>query len=644
MSLLSFYIVWFSAKLEAKRREGEARLTELTQMLPEAIFEADTAMNLTYANQVALTQFGYSWEELVSGLNCFAMLAPEDRDRAMENLTKNKDSDQIRSFEYRAIKKDGTIFPVLLRICSIRRADKLTGYRGVVIDISERKQMEEALRENEDKMRSIFSTAPIGIGVVSNRVVLEINDYFCKAIGYTKDELINQSTRKIYFSEAEFKSIEKVLYNESNISGSATTEARFRKKNGEQMDILLSLAPLEISDRSDCYIFTALDITDRRQLEDQRGRAAKLESVGVLAGGIAHDFNNILTVIIGNLGLARLEAIKEGSKTVEMFSDVENAVMQAKDLTQQLLTFAKGGEPQKKPVLLQKLIRDSSEFALRGSNVLCNCQIAEDLFPCEVDVGQLGQVINNIVINANHAMPDGGEILISGKNIEKGRKEHLSLNDGRYVRITVTDQGMGIPEEYLPKIFDPYFTTKTSGSGLGLATSYSIIKRHGGLITVESVEKQGTSFHIFLPASDRPPEITTREVEAIKEITGKILLMDDDDLVIKVVSRMISSIGHEVVCVNNGEEAVAEYKRAMESDEPFDAVILDLTIRGGTGGGETIRTLSEIDPDIKAIVSSGYSNDPIVANYMDYGFKNMVSKPYRIEELRNALRDVLRAD
>ena len=383
------------------------------------------------------------------------------------------------------------------------------------------------------------------------------------------------------------------------------------------------------------------DITERKQLEEERKKASKLESIGILAGGIAHDFNNILTAILGNISLAHVFVDEDIDKAKEILSEAEKASLSARDLTQQLLTFARGGEPVKKIIRVSGLISDTVRFALRGSNVKSDIQAESELWPVDADEGQIRQVINNIVINACQAMPKGGIISILTANVTVDSRDSLPLAGGKYVKISIKDQGIGIADEYISQIFDPYFTTKRKGSGLGLATSYSIIKRHGGHIVVESALNKGCTFYVYLPASMKTVEANHTKMKVDTEAQGRVLVMEDEQVVSDAVSRMLEYLGHEVEVVVDGAAAIKLYSDAIKSNRAFDAVILDLTIPGGMGGKETIKHLLEIDPDVKTLVSSGYSNDPVLSNFKQYGFKGMVAKPYQIDELKRVLIEVL---
>ena len=314
-------------------------------------------------------------------------------------------------------------------------------------------------------------------------------------------------------------------------------------------------------------------------------------------------------------------------------------LLNIKDLTRQLLTFTRGGAPVKKTISVRKIIDESAYFALCGSNVKCDFILPDDLRPLKADAGQLSQVISNLVINADQSMPEGGTIKITAKNIDIDHKSGFSIKPGQYIQINVKDAGHGIPNEYIAKIFDPYFTTKQAGNGLGLATVFSIINRHNGYIFVESGVGKGTTFFIYLPVST---ETVTHKKKKKNIITGKgrILVMDDEAMVLAVSKAMIGSLGYETALAENGAEAVEKYKEAMDTGKPFDIVILDLTVQGGMGGREAVKRLLEIDPQVKAIVSSGYSVDSAMAKFEEYGFIDVLAKPYQLETLGKTLHRV----
>ncbi len=405
----------------------------------------------------------------------------------------------------------------------------------------------------------------------------------------------------------------------------------------------LKLIPI-ISRQGICtHIITiGRNISDKKKVEEYRLQMEKLESIGLLAGGIAHDFNNILTVTMGNISLARyklcLTESENTNEVIQLLVEAEKGAKQAKKITQQLLTFAKGGAPILKTCSIREVLMEMAAFSLRGSNSDYRFTIADDLSPVEIDVGQISQVLNNIIINASQAMPTGGTVLISAENVFSQPGNLLAAATERFVKISISDHGIGIPEEYLSKIFDPYFTTKQKGSGLGLATSYSIISKHGGTITVESDIGVGSTFNIYLKAAVKKEEamVTRKKTESRK--SGRILVMDDNDMLRDFLEEALDALGYEVSCAKDGQEAIE-----MIQNRPavFDAAILDLTVPGNMGGKEAIREIRKFAPNLKAVVSSGYNNDPVIADYKNYGFDDFIIKPFNVEELKQVLRKVM---
>jgi PAS domain S-box-containing protein len=406
---------------------------------------------------------------------------------------------------------------------------------------------------------------------------------------------------------------------------------------GERKLVELSGSPIRQGGRVSGLVLAFRDITERRRIESELAKTQKLEALGLLAGGIAHDFNNLLTVLLGHLSLLSHARGLDGRETRNLEA-AQTAVLRARDLTQQLLTFSRGGTPVREAASIAEVISESASFVLSGSKVRCEIELPEDLWVVEIDAGQISQVINNLLINAMQAMPEGGTVTVRGENLDRPPS---SLKAGRYVVIEVIDQGVGIPREYQSRIFDPYFSTKEKGRGLGLASAYSIAKQHDGLLEVASQPGQGTTFSLYLPASETqavapPPD----EAEALTG-SGRVLIMDDDDEVRSVTGAMVEQLGYRVEHAADGAEAVELYRRALAGTDPFDAVIMDLTIPGGMGGQAAIRHLLHLDPAVRAIVASGYSNDPVLSSYRAYGFRDRISKPFRSDDLARVLRRVL---
>src|SRR5438477_3841219 len=381
------------------------------------------------------------------------------------------------------------------------------------------------------------------------------------------------------------------------------------------------------------------DISERKKSETERLTTSKLESLGTLAGGIAHDLNNILTVISGNIGLAQIEAPADSGSLLGFLSKAGQAAQHAAHLSSQLLTFSKGGAPLKKVVSIGELLEHSAEFALYGSNLRADFDIAVDLWKAEVDAGQIEQVVNALILNAREAMPHGGTVRIRSRNVVFDKPGAI-LPEGHYIKITITDRGPGIPDETRTKIFDPYFTTKSTGTGLGLAISYSIVKKHGGLLSLEDSSPEGSAFAFYLRASDRkvaPPEVRVTE-RPFQFNHQRVLVMDDEAAIRELTSQLLGTLGYEVTAVPDGLEAVRLYERALRRGEQFQAVILDATVRGGMGGVATIERLRCMDPKGDAIICSGYSDEAALSEFLAYGFRGALPKPFTRSELADALQ------
>ncbi|MEW6320868.1 MAG: ATP-binding protein [Acidobacteriota bacterium] len=411
---------------------------------------------------------------------------------------------------------------------------------------------------------------------------------------------------------------------------------------GERRLVEWSATPMHDRDDVIGVVLVLRDITAAVRLEEEREKASKLESLGTLAGGIAHDFNNIMTAIVGNLSLVSMGAELD-PHTARRLMEAERACHRAKSLTQQLLTFSKGGAPVKSVVTLPTILEDAATFALRGSNVRCECTIDERLWPVEADTGQLTQAINNIVLNAKQAMPAGGVVQLSATNATLAVGDAPGhLTEGDYVRILISDRGTGIPAHLLPKVFDPYFTTKRQASGLGLATSYSIVRNHGGRISIDSKVGVGTTVEILLPRTTRQPRAVAPPPREARAVTrARVLVMDDEDAVRELLGEMLSCLGYDATLTCDGDQAITAAARALGEQKPFDAAIMDLTIPGGMGGKEAILKLRQIQPTVRAIVSSGYADDPVMADFESYGFDGVVTKPYTIKDLGRALETLL---
>jgi PAS domain S-box-containing protein len=516
----------------------------------------------------------------------------------------------------------------------------LRGAVEITMDITEKRRAEESLRESEEKYRNVVEHASDGIVIAQGDTIMFANRKASEILGYPVEELVGILWEKLIPSEVIVISQERYDRLIEGVEDEQRYELTVPDSKGDQklLDVYVNKISLE---GNPAIIIFFRDITSQRKLEEEIQKAEQLESIGILAGGIAHDFNNILTAILGNITLATTQT-ENNESLREALCDAEKATLRARDLTQQLLTFSKGGEPIKAIASLGELIHESASFALRGSNVSSEYLLPDTLWNSNIDKAQISQVIHNLVINAVQAMPGGGTVFVAAENITVGKGNVLNLEPGNYIKVSVRDSGIGIAPKHIEHVFDPYFTTKKRGSGLGLAVSYSIIRKHHGHITLESELNKGTSFHVYLPATQEEIAVTPQEQhEGFIEHRGRILLMDDEEIVRKVAKRIIEKIGFTVVTANDGAETIKLFSASKEEGNSFDVIIMDLTIPGGMGGLEAIRILREIDRDVRVIVSSGYSNDPVLANHTAYGFNGFIPKPYKLGEMRSVLSKVL---
>jgi len=634
---------------ERRRREGKLlrehqELMSIFDSIDEPIYVADPdSHELLYVNQSLRTLFGD-----VTGTTCYRSLqnleAPcpfctNDRifgEHAGEPCIWEFQNLQNQRW-YRCIDR------------AIRWPDgRLVRYE-MAIDITERRRALAELATEKEQLSVTLRS--IGEGVVSTdaegRIVLmnrlaeaftgwtqeeargrTLQEVFRVLHGRTRQPLENLVRKVVSGQELAEPGSDAVLISRDGsgraISGSG---APIRNQGGEVLGAVL--------------VFRV--VTEKRRMETELLRAQNLESLGVLAGGIAHDFNNILTGILGNVNLARI-LTGPGHEAFPRLEDAENAVAMAKRLAHQLLTFSRGGAPVKKLCSVARLVEEAANLAVRGSSVKCELHLPGDLDPVEVDRGQMHQVFNNLVINAVQSMPRGGLVKIRAENARLTPSSGVPLPPGAYVRIRVKDTGEGISPENVPRVFDPYFTTKQKGTGLGLASAYSIVKKHGGHITVDSAVGGGTTFTLYLPAREGGDPVGDPRPEACVPGQGRILVMDDEEVVRDIVHQMLRHLGYEVTLARDGPEAVELFSQAAASGRPFHLAILDLTVQGGWGGVETVRVLRRIEPGMKAIVASGYSQDPVMADFRGYGFCGVIRKPFRIDELSRAVRGALDPD
>ena len=506
---------------------------------------------------------------------------------------------------------------------------------------------ERHLRESEELFSTAFRLSPDSVLItrLEDGRYLEVNEGFFAMSGYTAAEAVGRTSLEldIWDDPADRLRLAGALREHGVVNN---LEAKFRRRDGSVFTGYMSAKILEIRGEV-CLLSVTRDITEREHVTRQLQKVEKLEAVGLLAGGIAHDFNNILTAITGNISFAR-NHLDPGHAAWRILDKAERAAARAAELAHQLLTFAKGGQPIKKSASIRQILEESASLVLRGANVSSVLELADDLRAVEVDVGQISQVANNILINALQAMPEGGTLSIAAEPATVKPFGQIPLEPGEYVRIRITDTGCGISEEDQKRIFDPYFTTKAGGTGLGLASVHSIISRHGGHISVRSRPGAGTTFEILLPTTDQPvvSEASPAQASARAAAGHSVLVMDDEAIITEMVAEMLKHRGYRVATAADGEAAVAIYHEALAGGSAFSAVIMDLTIPGGMGGREAAERILALDPRACLVVSSGYSNDPVMAEPGRYGFRATLMKPYTIGGVVAVLGEILqpRAD
>ena len=623
---------------ESALRESREQYRSLFEGNPHPMWVYDiVTLRFLAVNDAAIQHYGYSLEEFLS-MTIKEIRPVEDVPFLVDTLS-TLGSGLRHTGKVRHRKKDGTLIDVEVMSHGIQFGTHTARF-VLLSDVTETQKTLEALRRSEEKYRDLFENANDAIFIVDSDLrYLDVNNKAVELLGFSREELLAMRILDLIPPEQVPRSSQE-FENLRNRGAYEKFVGKVRTRDNRWLDVEVSSSAIMADGKVAGSRDIMRDITVRKRMEEDLLRAQKLESLGVLAGGLAHDFNNLLTAVLGNIMLAKMDS-RPGDGTYERMEEAERASYRARDLTQQLLTFSRGGAPIKKTLALGSLIQDGASFSLRGSHSRCEMLFPEALLPVEADEGQLSQVVNNLVINADQAMPEGGTVRISCENTVLNEDSGMPLPPGDYVKVSITDRGVGIPPEHLKKVFDPYFTTKEKGSGLGLATSYSIIKRHDGHISVESQPGAGSTFSFFLPASTASVRRETVVEHRSIRGTGRVLVVDDEAMIREVASKILASQGYEVESAPDGQMALVRYAKAKKQGSPFDVVILDLTIPGGLGGKETIKKLLEIDPQARAIVSSGYSNDPIMAQFAEYGFKGVAAKPYTIKILSQAVHDAM---
>ena len=607
---------------------------QLVETASDAIYLISEEGIVIDTNASACSTLEWSKEELLG--KTISDIDPNYSIEEFQKFWEDIPLDKKHIFETIHKKKDGTLLSVEVSGKKSKLGDTIF-YHAIARDITARKLVDQELRESEEKYRTLVNGMHDTVRVIDfNGRFIDTNNAATEILGYTREELLSMGPADI--DSSLDVTVIKRLIKQIPSDKLQIFETSHSTKNGKQIPVEIQSCVVKYQGEK-AILSIARDITDRKRAEAERLKLRKLETVGMLAGGIAHDFNNLLTGVFGNIELAKM-FLTPDHEAYKFLESAQQAMGRATNLTKQLLTFAKGGDPIKEVFAISEALTESAQFSLQGSNVKLQINIASGLWEIEADKGQLSQVINNLVINAQQAMPNGGIITLSVSNIE--------TSEGKYVQITVQDEGVGIAPQHLDKIFDPYFTTKRTATGLGLAVTHSIISKHNGTITVDSQLNRGTIFTIRLPAAQATEKITSpknllQEINGMLVSAAHILVLDDEEKIRQVLGAMLKRMGHNVSWAINGQEAIAQYRDAYQSGQAYDMVIMDLTISGGMGGQAAAREIIKINPQAKLIVSSGYHTDPVMANYTAYGFQGLVAKPYRFAELKHVVEQVLKA-
>jgi PAS domain S-box-containing protein len=545
------------------------------------------------------------------------------------------------------VRSRGSVFLVHEHVKVTRLGPNKWNLVGVIVDNTARRDAELALAAEKERLAVTLGSMSEGVITIDSLGrVLFINRAAADMVQWNSEEAVGRDVTKICILKNAASGRDAELPVKGVLEGGEHAElppGTMIKGRTDRMRLVEGrLVPVaDVSSKRVGAVLVLRDITERHRMEEKLQNVAKMESVGILAGGIAHDFNNILTAVLSNLTLLQLD-LAGMPEQASLLDEAVLATKRAGELTLQLLTFSKGGDPVRSAVHLPEVIKEAATFSHRGSGVKSEFDMPANLWAADVDKAQISQVIQNLVINATQAMRDGGTLRIAASNERVPAGSHPVLPEGDYIRITVTDTGAGIPPEHIGKIFDPYFTTKLQGHGLGLATVFSIIKRHQGHIEVSSVVGKGTTFTFWLPAAKESQSLSTPPASfpgAGKG--GRVLFMDDEEPILKMAEKLMQRMGLEFESVADGKAAIERYRAAKEAGQPFDLVVMDLTIPGGMGGKEAISVLRGIDPNVRAIVSSGYSSDLTMSDFRKHGFRGMVAKPYDVSELASVIRGVL---
>jgi len=539
---------------------------------------------------------------------------------------------------------DGTrVFLKITAMPLLTSDGEFDGMVAVIEDVTPAVTIDKAFSESEAMLRSIFRAAPVGIGVVKNRVLVWTNQRIHEMTGYSEEELRGKSARMLYPSDEDFEFVGNEKYRQISHLGTGTVETTWLRKDGREIDVILSSTPIDLDDLEKGVTFSALDITERNQLEDRLSHSQKMEAVGLLAGGVAHDFNNQLSGIMGFADLLRTQ-VGHDQTLIRYADNILIGVQRATDLTAKLLAFARKGKYLAVPVDVHRIVVEVASLLRHsiGKNIQIRQVLDADPSTTKGDPSQLQSMILNLAINARDAMPEGGELAMATDlvTVDETWSERLmfSIHPGPYIRIEVRDTGIGIPPDIMNRIFEPFFTTKeeSKGTGLGLAAVYGTLQNHGGGVAVESSIGGGTTFTLLLPVyagkDDRTAASAAAEVDSLPGIPGTthVLVIDDEPGIGDMVAEMLELIGCRATVCLGGEEALEIYRR---SGGEIDAVLLDL-VMPSMDGKAVFRELKKIDPQVRVLVSSGYSVDGGAQELLAEGASGFIQKPYTIADLK----------
>jgi len=629
-------------KTEDALRESRKLFSSVFNSIDEILMFLDSEFTIQNVNMACSRMMNISLEEF-QGRKCYRLLynkAEVCEDCPAQEAVQSENPASRLRYRPDGMVLNESVYP------AFDSNGSLSGVVVIATDITESKHNERKTNERREFLEALLASAPDAIVTLNpEQRILDWNPGAEKLFGYTSEEAVGRNIDDLVTGsdvEEEARGFTSTILKGEEISPVETVRYR---NDGSLVDVLVSGSPIMLDGELVAVLAIYTDITEKKRAREELSRRTRLESLATLAGGLAHDFNNLLSGIFGNISLAK-DHLSKDSEAYSYIEAMDNAMERATGLTQQLLTFARGSEPVVEPVDPGKTLLESLEFNLAGSSVRHNLSITENIWRVSADRRQLAQVISNLIINAKQAMPSGGSLYIEAENFQHIDETVLGLDTGDFVRISIRDEGNGIPEENLERIFDPYFSTKKKGSGLGLAVVHSIVQKHGGVTEVESVPGEGARFTVYLPTAemtftaDRKDSISDELPDVSNEV--RVLIMDDERMIRSVLGSMLERLGCSVYQTEDGDQAISMYKDSVASGTVYDLIIMDLTIPGGKGGKEAVQDILEIDPKASVIVSSGYSTDPIMAEYESYGFVDVLVKPYKIEDLREVLNRVLK--